>query len=72
MKVDFEVPHPYRSSDAWQWVDKYVSTNGATNLRIRLALKVDPPKEQKRQTAGEEGSVFFDDISVIPSTCSKK
>lgn len=64
-----EIPHPVRDSTAWQWVQKSVVNNGMTNYTIRLALKPNSDNVVlKRQTDGSGGgSVFFDDIDIMPT-----
>ena len=58
-----ELEHPVRGSEAWQWVEGTVSDNGTSEVVIRLALKNYEVTTQKRQV--DNGSAFFDDISVM-------
>ena len=60
-----ELEHPVRESVAWQWVEKTVSNIETNEVVIKLALKSDEVTTQKRELSMNNGSAFFDDISVM-------
>ena len=64
-----ELHHPVRRSNAWQWVQKSLETNGTTTLTIRLALKIDESATNRRtrRQSSATRNVFFDDVNVSPT-----